>query len=74
MGLAILIAQKNMVSEEPANKDNYAYVIKTNGKQMAYKVNYCSANETFGFHDAKAWFNYLKEWRREVELPIRVTY
>ncbi len=74
VGLAILIAQKNMVSEEPANKDNYAYVIKTNGKQMAYKVNYCSANETFGFHDAKAWFNYLKEWRREVELPIRVTY
>ena len=74
VGLAILIAQKNMVSEEAANKDNYAYVIKTNGKQMAYKVNYCSANETFGFHDAKAWFNYLKEWRREVELPIRVTY
>ncbi|MBQ8711830.1 MAG: DUF4861 domain-containing protein [Prevotella sp.] len=74
VGLAILIAQKNMVSEEAANKDNYAYVIKTNGKQMAYKVNYCSDNETFGFHDAKAWFNYLNEWRREVELPIRVTY
>ena len=50
VGLAVLVPQENIVSEEPANKDNYAYVLKVNGKQMSYKVTYTSANESFGYH------------------------
>ena len=72
VGLAVLVPQKNIVSEEPANKDNYAFVLQVNGKHMTYKVNYTSANETFGYHSAKEWFNYLKTWRREVEDPVIV--
>ena len=72
MGLAVLVPQKNIVSEEPANKDNYAYVLQVEGSHMAYKVNYTSANETFGYHSADEWFNYLKAWKREVEQPIIV--
>ena len=72
VGLAVLVPQKNIVSEEPANKDNYAFVLKINGKHMAYKVNYTSANETFGYHSAKEWFEYLKAWRREVDSPVVV--
>ena len=70
VGLAICIPQKNIVSEEPANKDNYAFVVKTDGKHMQYKVTYTSANETFGYHSAKEWFDFLKEWKREVEQPV----
>ncbi len=69
VGLAVLIPRKNIVSEEVANKDNYAFVVKVDGYHMAYKVNYTSANETFGYHSAEAWFNYLKEWKKEVEQP-----
>lgn len=72
VGLAILIPQKNIASEEPANKDNYTFVLKVDGTHMAYKVTYTSANETFGYHNAKDWFDYLKAWRREVEQPIVV--
>jgi hypothetical protein len=72
VGLAVLLSQQNIVSEEPANKDNYAYVVKVNGTHMAYKVNYASANETFGYHSAKEWFDYLTAWRQEVERPITV--
>jgi hypothetical protein len=72
VGLAVLLSQQNIVSEEPANKDNYAYVVKVNGTHMAYKVNYTSANETFGYHSAKEWFDYLTAWRQEVERPITV--
>ena len=72
VGLAILIPQQNIVSEEPANKDNYAYVLKVNGRQMSYKVNYTSANETFGYHSAKEWFDYLKAWCKEVYQPVVV--
>jgi hypothetical protein len=39
---------------------------------MAYKVNYTSANETFGYHSAKEWFDYLTAWRQEIERPITV--
>ena len=73
VGLAVLVPQANIVSEEPANKDNYAYVLQVTDKHMAYKVNYTSANETFGYHSAKDWFAYLKAWKREVEQPILVT-
>ena len=72
VGLAVLVPQQNIVSEEPANKDNYAYIIKVAGNRMHYKVNYTSANETFGYHSAKEWFDYLKAWRREVEEPLQV--
>ncbi len=72
VGLAILIPQQNIVSEEPANKDNYAYVLKVADKHMAYKVCYTSDNETFGYHSAKDWFNYLQAWKREVEQPVIV--
>ena len=72
VGLAILLPQQNVVSEEPANKDNYAYVLKVNGRQMSYKVTYTSANETFGYHSAKEWFDYLKAWCKEVEKPVVV--
>ena len=72
VGLAILLPQQNIVSEEPANKDNYAFVLKVNGCQMSYKVTYTSANETFGYHSAKEWFDYLKAWCKEVEKPVVV--
>lgn len=70
VGLAVYVPQKNIASEEPANKDNYAYVIKVDGSSMHYKVNYTSANEQFGYHSADEWFKYLQAWKREVEHPI----
>ena len=73
VGLAVYVPRENIVSEEPANKDNYAYVLKVNGNRMAYKVTYTSANESFGYHSAKEWFNYLKQWKKEVEQPVKVT-
>lgn len=72
VGLAVLVSHKNIASEEPANKDNYAFVVKIDGTHMAYKVNYTSANETFGYHSAQEWFDYLKAWRREVDHPVIV--
>ncbi len=72
VGLAVWIPQKYIVSEEPVNKDNYTYVLRIDGQHMSYKVNYTSANETFGYHTAKEWFDYLKAWRREVDAPVVV--
>ena len=70
VGLAVCVPQRNIVSEEAANKDNYAYVLQVPGSSMRYKVNYTSANEQFGYHTADEWFEYLKAWKREIEQPI----
>ena len=74
VGLAVCIPRKFIVSEEPANKDNYAFVVKTDGSQMNYKIIYTSANEEFGYHSAREWFDFLEMWKKEVEQPIQVKY
>jgi hypothetical protein len=76
VGLAICIPRQNIVSEVPAAKEvvqggDYTYVVKTDNRRISYKVAYTSANETFGFHTAEEWFNYVKEWKREIENPIK---
>lgn len=75
VGLGIYIPQQYIKTEEPANKDNYAFVVGTSDNHLSYKVIYCSTNETFGYHSAKEWFDFLKNWKKtEVEQPIRVSY
>ena len=76
VGLAILVPQKYIVEEIAASKDrnvqgqNYTYVIGTDSDRLSYKVTYSSANEQFGYHSAKEWFDYLKAWRKEAEEPV----
>jgi len=72
VGLGILIPKKHIVSEEVANKDNYAFVVATDNNILKYKITYTSANEEFGYHSDKEWFSYLKSWRTEVEHPVKV--
>ena len=73
VGLGICIPQEYIKSEEPANKDNYAFVVGTNYDRMHYKVIYCSDNESFGYHSSKEWFEFLQEWKKEiVDKPIKI--
>jgi hypothetical protein len=74
VGLGICIPMKYVKSEEPANKENYTYVIGTADKHLQYKIIYCSDNEDFGYHSAKEWFDFLKEWKNKEEKPITVKY
>ena len=75
VGLGICIPLPYIKSEEPANKDNYAFVVGTSDNHLNYKIIYCSANESFGYHSAKEWFDFLKNWKEtEVEQPVKVSY
>ena len=75
VGLGICIPQSYIKSEEPANKDQYTFVIGTSDHHLNYKIIYCSANESFGYHSAKEWFDFLKNWKQtEVEQPVKVSY
>ena len=71
VGLGICIPTKYVKSEEPANKDNYAFVVGTDNKRLQYKVIYCSANETFGYHSSEEWFDFLRKWKKDIaEKPV----
>ncbi len=83
VGLGIYIPVRYVRSEEKANKDNYAFVIGTSDEEstengctdkqhLSYKVVYCSDNETFGYHSAQEWFDYLRRWRKELDTPLVV--
>jgi len=73
VGLGICIPDEYNKEELPANPDNYPYVVGTSGQTMRYYLTYCSDNETFGYHNAKDWFNYLKEWKKELAKRIQLT-
>lgn len=70
VGLGIYIPKEYIVSEEAANKDNYAYTIKTDTNHLEYSITFCSDNETFGFHNDKDWYKFLKEWKKEMSHPL----
>lgn len=72
VGLGICIPVGNIINELPANKDNYPYVIGNATDELHYNITFCSDNETFGFHSDKEWFEYLKEWKKELEKPVEI--
>lgn len=72
VGLGIYIPKVYRVKEMPADKDNYCTVLKPVGNTIHYNLTYTSANEEFGFHSAKEWNGYLKEWKKRKENPVVV--
>ncbi len=74
VGLGIYIPKKYRDKEWPANKDNYLFTVKPDGTQLHYHLTYTSANEDFGFHTAKAWFSFMKDWKKRLTHPLKVIY
>ena len=74
VGLGIWIPRQYIKSEEPSNKDNYAFVLRTEDNHLSYKIIYCSDNESFGYHSAQEWFGFLQNWKTlEIEQPVKIT-
>ena len=72
VGLATYIPQKYVVSEAK-DKPNYLYLVSNNGGDyIKYYTTFTSKKETFGFKDSEAWFNYIRAWRDELEMPFEV--
>lgn len=72
VGLGICIPVRNVVSELPADKDNYPFVIGNIDRSLTYYISFCSDNESFGYHSAEEWFAYMREWKKDVESPLSI--
>src|SRR5574344_436520 len=70
VGLGICINISNIKKELPKDKDNYPYVVRTKNNSLHYDITFCSDNESFGFHSAKEWFDYLKRWKEDLSTPV----
>ena len=51
----------------------YVQVVGTKDDDLNYWFAATCDMETFGFKDKEAWFNYLKDWKEELETPVKVT-
>lgn len=73
VGLAVSVPQKYVVSEPTTEKDQYLYVMDTaGGNYLTYNMAFTCDKETFGYKDAKEWFSWMKQWKKELDSPVQV--
>lgn len=59
--------------EEVTDAANYLYTLQAPGQQhFHYYSTFTSQKESFGFKHMKAWFEYLTQWKQELEHPCKV--
>lgn len=73
VGLAVCIPNQYVKEEQPVT-DNLIYTVGAKGqKEFTYYLSFASLRETFGFKNAKEWFAYMKQWKKELEHPCEVS-
>ena len=74
VGLAVNVPEKYVVSEPTGQKDQFLYVLGAKGgDRLTYNMSFTCDKETFGFKDAKAWFAWMKQWKKELDAPVIIT-
>ena len=53
--------------------ENLLYTVGAKGQAgFTYHISFASLRESFGFKNAKEWFAYMKQWKKELEHPCEV--
>lgn len=72
VGLAVCIPNQYVKEEQPIT-DNLIYTVGAKGEKcFTYHLSFASLRESFGFKNAKEWFDYMKQWKKELEHPCKV--
>ena len=66
LGMGIFIPAEYLKEELACDSINDAYVLAPIKGHLKYYLTYSSDNETYGFHQAKDWFAYLKKWKEQL--------
>ncbi|WP_337943474.1 DUF4861 domain-containing protein [Prevotella sp.] len=74
VGLAVNVSEKYVISEPANQKDQFLYTLGMKGSdRLTYNMAFTCDKETFGFKDAKEWFAWMKQWKKELDNPVKVT-
>lgn len=65
VGLGIYVPQANVVKSADTTRD-YGYVVSIPNNTLTYYISFCSDKEEQGYHSAREWAEYLKEWKKEL--------
>lgn len=72
VGLAVCIPHEYVKEEQPVT-ENLTYTVGAEGEtSFTYHLSFASLRETFGFKNAKEWFDYMKQWKKGLEHPCKV--
>lgn len=72
VGLAVCIPNRYVKEEQPVT-ENLLYTVGAKGQaDFTYHISFASLRESFGFKNAKEWFAYMKQWKKELEHPCEV--
>jgi len=72
VGLAVCIPNRYVKEEQPVT-ENLLYTVGAKGQAgFTYHISFASLRESFGFKNAKEWFAYMKQWKKELEHPCEV--
>lgn len=73
VGLGVFVPQ-NYVTNTLEDANNYLVLLNTNGKRhLNYHLTFCAAKEKVGFQDSNSWFDYLKQWKKELQHPCTIS-
>lgn len=74
VGLAVNVPEKYVISEPANQEDQFLYTLGMKGSdRLTYNMAFTCDKETFGFKDAKEWFAWMKQWKKELDNPVKVT-
>lgn len=72
VGLATYIPQK-LVVKEATDKENFLYTLHAPGQcSFRYYTMFTSCKETFGYPTREKWFAYVRQWKEQLEQPIKI--
>ena len=73
VGLAVNVPQKYVTGEPTGQKDQFLYTLSAKGSdRLTYHMAFTCDKENFGFKDAKEWFAWMKQWKKEIDNPVEV--
>lgn len=74
VGLAVNVPEKYVISEPANQKDQFLYTLGMKGSdRLTYNMAFTCDKESFVFKDAKEWFAWMKQWKKELDNPVKVT-
>lgn len=74
VGLAVNVPEKYVISEPANQEDQFLYTLgMKESDRLTYNMAFTCDKETFGFKDAKEWFAWMKQWKKELDNPVKVT-
>lgn len=72
VGLGIYV-QRAFINHSKEDTNNYLYMIRPDASgMMKYYFTFCCTKEDEGFKDSPSWFNYLKEWKSDLQHPCKI--